>query len=270
MDLPPLKEMLECIPPHNRQHLDKKLEDRKSRVMIARSLRNWKIVAQYLPNIENDTDTIENDNPNNLELQQVALLDKWLQRNGPWATYRTLAECLYEARAIESLQVLCKELGGNLQPAAGIQAGKAHSPQYQAVLQYKEQLAKSLADGPDQHLLNQFKLSGWLGEGAYRSAPELIDVALTRIWSSVSDYEVFIRMLPDNDRVKAVVIEFTGNSSGVVVEKRDPDPLQLKQQNSPLMAAPTETGDTDGLPPAALVTTSPVVTGPQIDSKGWM
>ena len=70
MDLPALKEMLECIPPHNRQHLDKKLEDRKSRVMIARSLRNWKIVAQYLPNIENDTDTIENDNPNNLELQQ--------------------------------------------------------------------------------------------------------------------------------------------------------------------------------------------------------
>ena len=124
---------------------------------------------------------------------------------------------------------MCKELGGNLQPAAGIQGkfvkkfyfhtcyfvyayttGKAHSPQYQAVLQYKEQLAKSLTDGPDQHLLNQFKLSGWLGEGAYRSAPELIDVALTRIWSSVSDYEVFIRMLPDNDRVKAVVIEFTG------------------------------------------------------------
>ena len=37
-----------------------------------------------------------------------------------------------------------------------------------------------------------------------------------------------------------------------------------------LVAAPTETGDTDGVPPAALVTTSPVVTGPQIDSKGWM
>jgi hypothetical protein len=38
----------------------------------------------------------------------------------------------------------------------------------------------------------------------------------------------------------------------------------------PPVAAPTETGDTDGVAPAASVTTSPIVTGPQIDSKGWM
>ena len=44
---------------------------------------------------------------------RIALLDKWLERNGPWATYRKLAECLYEAGAIETLQVLCEELGGN-------------------------------------------------------------------------------------------------------------------------------------------------------------
>ena len=38
----------------------------------------------------------------------------------------------------------------------------------------------------------------------------------------------------------------------------------------PLVAAPTETGDTDGVAPAVSVTTSPIVTDPQIDSKGWM
>ncbi|CAI8011275.1 hypothetical protein GBAR_LOCUS7303 [Geodia barretti] len=38
----------------------------------------------------------------------------------------------------------------------------------------------------------------------------------------------------------------------------------------PPVVAPTETGDTDGVAPAASVTTSPFVTGPQIDSKGWM
>ena len=37
-----------------------------------------------------------------------------------------------------------------------------------------------------------------------------------------------------------------------------------------LVAAPTETGDTDGVAPAASITTSPFVTGPQIESKGWM
>ena len=45
---------------------------------------------------------------------RIALLDKWLERNGPWATYRKLAECLYEAEAIQTLQVLCEELGGNI------------------------------------------------------------------------------------------------------------------------------------------------------------
>ena len=40
-----------------------------------------------------------------------------MERNGPWATSRKLAECLYEAEAIETLQVLCSELGGDLQRA---------------------------------------------------------------------------------------------------------------------------------------------------------
>ena len=49
---------------------------------------------------------------------RIDLLAKWLERNGSLATYRKLAECLYEAGAIETLQVLCEELGGNLQQAS--------------------------------------------------------------------------------------------------------------------------------------------------------
>ena len=86
----------------------------------------------------------------------------------------------------------------------------SQSPQYRAVLQYKDQLARSLANGPDQHLLNQFKIRGWLGPGADVSAPEMIDEALTRIRSDVSNYEIFLGMLPDHSRVKAIVDVITG------------------------------------------------------------
>ena len=90
------------------------------------------------------------------------------------------------------------------------QGEESQSPQYTAVLQYKDQLASSLANGPDQHLLNQFKIKGWLGPGADSSAPELIDEALTRISSNVSNYAIFIGMLPHHSRVKAIVDAITG------------------------------------------------------------
>ena len=166
---------------------------------------------------------------------RIALLQKWLERNGPWATYCKLAECLYEAGYIETLQVLCKELGGNLEPATSMQgklviiyflfftvyflstADKGHSCQYHAVLEYKDQLAKSLADGPDQHLLNQFRLKGWISTGIYVGAPGMIDEALTRIWSNASDYEVFIGMLPPYDRVKDIVDAITSMYNRLLV-----------------------------------------------------
>ena len=78
------------------------------------------------------------------------------------------------------------------------------------MLKYKDQLARSLAGGPDQHLLNQFRIRGWLGPKVDTSAPEMIDVALSRIQSNVSNYEVFIRMMPDNGSVKAIVDAITG------------------------------------------------------------
>ena len=91
-----------------------------------------------------------------------------------------------------------------------ITGDKGPSLQYQAVLQHKDQLEKSLADGPDQHLLNQFKLRGWLGPEADASAPEMIDEALSRIQSNVSNYAIFIEMLPDTESVKAIVDAITG------------------------------------------------------------
>jgi ankyrin repeat protein/GTPase SAR1 family protein len=87
-------------------------------------------------------------------------------------------------------------------------AEEGYSPQYQAVLQYKDELARSLASGPDLHLLNQFKIRGWLGGEVDATPTRLIDEALHRIQSDPSDYEVFIGMLPEN--VKPIVDQITG------------------------------------------------------------
>ena len=81
------------------------------------------------------------------------------------------------------------------------------SPQYQALLQYQAELARSLASGPDKHLLIQFKLKGWLGPDAVCSGPELVGVALDKIALDASNYEVFTGMLPPNDagRIKSAL-----------------------------------------------------------------
>ena len=101
---------------------------------------------------------------------------------------------------------LCTVASGN----SLFSADEVQTPQYQAVLQHKDQLAKSLASGPDQYLLSQLKIRGWLASGAAPSAPELVDLALQRIRFSPSEYEVFIGMLQDDDRVRAVVDAIIG------------------------------------------------------------
>ena len=74
------------------------------------------------------------------------------------------------------------------------------------MLQYKDQLARSLSSGPDQYLLLQFKLRGWLGPDAVCSGPELVDVALDKIATNTSNYGIFIGMLPnDGGMIKAIV-----------------------------------------------------------------
>ena len=60
--LPSLEALLEAIPVENRYLLKRKLENRKSRATIAKSITNWRVVAQFIPNIENDIDGIEHDN----------------------------------------------------------------------------------------------------------------------------------------------------------------------------------------------------------------
>ena len=42
---------------------------------------------------------------------RIGLLDKWKERNGPTATYRQLAKCLHKAEVIDSVHILCIELG---------------------------------------------------------------------------------------------------------------------------------------------------------------
>ena len=93
-------------------------------------------------------------------------------------------------------------------------AEESHSPQYQAVLRYKAELARCLAGGPDQHLLNQFKIRGWLGGEADAGPTELIDEALSRIRSNRFDYDVFIGMLQEDKMqgANATVAQITGNS----------------------------------------------------------
>ena len=69
MALPSLEHILERIPEKNRHRLDLKLDNRRERVNIARRLTNWKTIAQYIPNIQDDIDSIESDN-SSLELRK--------------------------------------------------------------------------------------------------------------------------------------------------------------------------------------------------------
>lgn len=41
----------------------------------------------------------------------MGLVDKWIERNGHRATYRALAECLFNARAFDSVIKLCEQFG---------------------------------------------------------------------------------------------------------------------------------------------------------------
>ena len=53
---------------------------------------------------------------------RIQLLNKWEEKNGRYATNRELAKCLYEAEALQALDVLCSELSAPLThlPSQGI------------------------------------------------------------------------------------------------------------------------------------------------------
>ena len=57
---------------------------------------------------------------------RIGLLNKWKEKNGPFATYRMLAESLFNAKRKDALRVLCEQLGAsynNQQPKEKQQPG---------------------------------------------------------------------------------------------------------------------------------------------------
>ena len=44
---------------------------------------------------------------------RLGLLQRWKEKNGPLATYRALAECLFNGKAIDSVDTLCKVLAAS-------------------------------------------------------------------------------------------------------------------------------------------------------------
>ena len=66
-----LESLLALIPEENRYLLDRKMDDRPKLATIAKSIRDWPTVAQYLPGIRpNDIEAIKNDNPHSLDQQK--------------------------------------------------------------------------------------------------------------------------------------------------------------------------------------------------------
>lgn len=63
---------------------------------------------------------------------RIGLLNKWRERNGPHATYRKLAQSLFDAGKIDALQVLCELLGAphNNQPPEKKQQSGTGTPTF--------------------------------------------------------------------------------------------------------------------------------------------
>ena len=56
-------------------------------------------------------------------LSRLGLVHKWIERNGYAATYHSLAECLFAAGALDSVETLCRKFGATSQPVATPDAG---------------------------------------------------------------------------------------------------------------------------------------------------
>ena len=65
---------------------------------------------------------------NDILLYRLRLLEMWKERNGPWATYRKLAECLYAADKISAVETLCKLLGATVFQQAPIESVESSVP----------------------------------------------------------------------------------------------------------------------------------------------
>ena len=68
---PSLETYLDLIPADCRYRLDDKIDEGGGLVRIARSIRNWQVVANYLLGVDGqDIAAIEHDNSSSLERQQ--------------------------------------------------------------------------------------------------------------------------------------------------------------------------------------------------------
>ena len=85
------------------------------------------------------------------------------------------------------------------------------SPQYDVVLKKLEALTERLQRAKEvETLLQKFKTEEWIALGVTATANELVLLALDRIKTQVTDYDVFIRMLKSMPGVKPIADQMTG------------------------------------------------------------
>ena len=135
-NLPTLQQLLDAVPQDRRQALERKVEDRRIVARVSRSIPEWPVAANHFPGVDKpDVEAIRHDHQLSLDLQKLAtlnslhrtagccflcrvgLIDKWIERNGHTATYLALAKCLYNAGAVDSVDVLCREFGAPPAPS---------------------------------------------------------------------------------------------------------------------------------------------------------
>ena len=85
------------------------------------------------------------------------------------------------------------------------------SRQYKAVLKELETLTKRLRTAKEvETLLQKFTMEGWIAGGAEATANELVLLALNRIQTRATDYDVFIRMLRSMPGVESLAKQMIG------------------------------------------------------------
>ena len=65
-------------------------------------------------------------------------------------------------------------------------------------------------------LLQKFKMEKWIALEASATANELVLLALNRIKSEVTDYDVFIRMLKSMPGVEPIAVQMIGTHSYII------------------------------------------------------
>ena len=87
----------------------------------------------------------------------------------------------------------------------------ATTAQYNVVLKNLGVLTERLQHAKQiKTLLSKFKMEKWIASGAKARANELVELALNRIKTQVTDYDMFITMLKSMPGVKSIADQMTG------------------------------------------------------------